>query len=212
VTLSSPVNLRCLAAVSQCASSDPDRYYLQGVLIEIAKSHTTYAATDGRILAAVRLDLGEGGGGELTGAWIIPTAVCRYFKFKHGDMAPVATLSREAGARTLSLSYDGVSRQFEPIDGAFPDWRRCVPSWGRRWRCCAIRSELSHALGACWAYFSGGSPGARDVGKGRLSIDYNGDAPAIVGWGPEVAGAFGVIIPVRAAAPTVPKWFSYQEE
>jgi hypothetical protein len=212
VTLSSPVNLRCLAAISQCASSDPFRSYLHGVLIEIAKIHTTYVATDGHILAAVRLELGEGGGGELTGAWIIPTAVCRYFKFKQGDMAPVATLSREADARTLSLSYNGVSHQFEPIDGAFPDWRRYVPSGGGDGAVAQFDPNSVMRLARVGHILAGGPPGARAVDKGLLSIDHNGDAPAIVGWGPEVAGAFGVIMPVRAAAPTIPKWFSYREE
>jgi hypothetical protein len=212
VTLSSPVNLRCLAAISQCASSDdPVRYYSHGVLIEIAKSHTTYVATDGYILAAVRLDLGEGGGGELTGAWIIPTAVCRYFKFKQGGMAPVATLSCEADARTLSLSYNGVSHQFEPINDTFPDWRRYVPSGGGDGTVAQFDPNLVMRLARVGHILAGGPPGARDVGK-VLSIDHNGDGPAIVGWGPEVAGAFGIIMPFRAAAPTVPKWFSHQEE
>lgn len=107
---------KVLKAVSLAAAKQDIRYYLNGVLIQIRPDGVFLVATDGsrmhvallkdRIQDAPMLDL------------IIPdTVVANALKVSAGPLA----LKKTDGSWSLGLI------QFEPIQGAFPDWRRVVP-------------------------------------------------------------------------------------
>lgn len=123
--MNATLNARALLAISQCASNENSRYYLQGVLIEIAPRHVTYVATDGNVLAAYRQDVQDGeADNALLGAFIVPLVACKALKPKHSNFA---TLSHIGGSdyRLQGVNIDTI---FQPIDGSFPNWRRVMPS------------------------------------------------------------------------------------
>jgi DNA polymerase-3 subunit beta len=165
------INLKVLAALSLCASTEKTRYYLCGVCVEIAPRHVTYAATDGHVLAAHREELADDAAdNELLGSFIIPTAMCAKFKLKKGA-STVGTIMPDA--EYLIIGYVGERIGFTPVDGTFPDWRRAVPA--------LPTGETKTAQ--FWAHnVSRLASVGTQLGYGAMCIHHDGENPALVDW------------------------------
>lgn len=179
------INLRLLAALSICASTEEARYYLKGVKLEITPRHTTYVVTDGHRLVAHREELADDvESNTMLGDFIIPRANCKAIKFpKHGDAS--ATLSGDASR--LSLEYDGSAISFAPIDASFPDWRRVVPSGEPD----GVIAQFNPRYLADFAKLGA----VLDYGD-EVWVAHNGDSPASVSWDGN-ADTLAVIMPIR---------------
>jgi len=100
-----------LKAALVCASSEESRYYLRGVYLTTSGHMVT---TDGHRMFVARLT-------ERPSIDVI---------LPYADVAAALKL---AGARCTEIEIDLAANrigqiQFTPVDGAFPDWRRVVPT------------------------------------------------------------------------------------
>ena len=130
--MTSTINLKTLAAMTQAASKEQMRIYLCGAAIEVDTHGITYVSTDGHLLLASREELPEDAPrNETLGTWIIPTAECLAAKLGKRDMGEAVFSANKEGKVTLT-SPSGTSRTFQAVDGTFPDWKRVVPQHYQR--------------------------------------------------------------------------------
>ena len=190
------INLKVLAALSLCASTDTRRHYLCGVCVEIAPRHVTYIATDGHVLAAHREELAaDAPDNEMLGSFIIPTAACAKFKLKRGA-STVGTIMPDA--EYLIIAYGAERIGFTPVDGTFPDWRRVVPALptGETKPAQFLASNVSRLADV-----------GTKLGYGAMCIHHDGNSPALVDWQGNT-DTVAVIMPYRIAIePKHPAWF-----
>jgi DNA polymerase-3 subunit beta len=190
------INLKVLAALSLCASTEKIRYYLCGVCVEIAPRHVTYAATDGQVLVAHREELADDTpDNEMLGSFIIPTAACTKFKLKK-RASTVGTIMPDA--EHLIIGYGGERIGFTPVDGTFPDWRRIVPALptGETRPAQFLSSNVSRLANV-----------GTQLGYGAMCIHHNGENPTLVDWQGNT-DTVAVIGPYRVALePKHPAWF-----
>jgi DNA polymerase III sliding clamp (beta) subunit (PCNA family) len=190
------INLKVLAALSLCASTEETRYYLRGVYVEIAPRHVTYAATDGHVLAAHREELADDApDNELLGSFIIPTAMCTKFKFKRGA-STVGTIMPDA--EYLIIAYGAERIGFAPVDGTFPEWRRVVPALptGETKAAQFLPSNVSRLANV-----------GTQLGYGAMCIHHNGYNNTLVDWQGNT-DTVAVIAPhLVDLAPKHPAWF-----
>ena len=195
------IDLRALAAISHCAGTEPTRYHLNGVFVQATSDHVTYVATDSQCLAAVRRKHVESNDELLTGEWIIPTEICRAFKFSSCGAIPTATLKQGAGRLELTLTHKDGTRGFKAIDGTFPNWRRVIPQ--------KFSGEVAQFNPKTMMRLV--KVGEILNGDKQIPITaHNGAGPALARWGTTgcVANAFGLIMPFRGCTPEMPEWFT----
>jgi hypothetical protein len=190
------INLKVLAALSLCASTDKTRYYLHGVYVEIAPWHVTYAVTDGHVLVAHREELADDApDNEMLGSFIIPTAMCAKFKLKKGA-STVGTIMGDA--EDLTIAYGAERIGFKPVDGTFPEWRRVVPAlpMGEIKPAQFLPSNVSRLANV-----------GTQLGYGAMCIHHNGYNNTLVDWQGNT-DTVAVIMPFRVdLAPKHPAWF-----
>lgn len=127
--MSNETALLSIAALKAAAYAAEDaksttRFYLAGVLVEIAADQAIYVATNGHIMFAYR---SVRDAHTLRGNWIIPIATIKALKYRKRG-SPDATLMRTPGPGNLmTIKTQEQSLDFTPIDGTFPDWRKVVP-------------------------------------------------------------------------------------
>lgn len=201
MTKSATINLRALNAISLCASDEETRYYLNGVLVELEANGVRYVATNGHILAGHRDAYpGEATENLLTGAFIIPAAICKAFKLVTSDVMNLATLTLRDDGR-LELTRGDESRVFDAIDGTFPDYMRVIPS--------APNGKPAHYNPAYLAIMQKVGSVLRAAKRGSAvipQIAQDDSGPGLINW-LELPESFGVIMPVRVSEkPSVPEW------
>lgn len=192
------INLRTLRAVAIAMSTEDSRYYLNGVLVECRADSVTYVATDGHRMIAMRMAIEspeEFEGGILTGDFIIPAEICNAYKPTGKSWAGDCDVLARDG-ESLKLAKAG--RVFKPVDGTFPDWRRCVPR------------ETSGIVGHYNATYVGDfAKFLKLMGQsGQPFIQHNGESPALVRFA-SVDSAFAVLMPMRMGAREgLPAWMN----
>ena len=183
--MTSALNLRVLAALSICASTEETRYYLNGVKVEITPRHTTYVVTDGYRLVAHREELHKDLEDNTTlGDFIIPLARCKAIKLKKYETG-AATISGDSAR--LTIDHDGAAVSFKPVDGDFPDWRRAIPSGAPS----GATAQFSPKYLADFAKVGA----VLDYGD-KVWVAHNGDSPASVSWNGNT-DTLAVIMPIR---------------
>lgn len=113
---------RALRAALEFAATQDIRYFLNGIKIEATKTHTTYVATDGHRMIAVRHEAEN----EQEAEMIIPVAVA-----KIASKGAIKTIGGEKVSLTIDkLQYDISTPNgrliFTPIEGNFPEWRKAM--------------------------------------------------------------------------------------
>lgn len=121
--------LKELIERTQFAMAQQDvRYYLNGLLLEIANGKLTAVATDGHRLAMCSVDLpSDKTTAELRQVIVPRKAVQELARLlEDSDQPVVVTLS----ANHIQFATDGVSLTTKQIDGRFPDYQRVLPKGG----------------------------------------------------------------------------------
>ena len=191
------VSLKALYAAACAASTEPTRFYLNGVCVEISLRQVVYVATDGHILFAHREVVEPDN--DLVGAWIIPSGAIKAAKARK-SRADLAILEGEPGKLELSLKLpDGPDLEFKAIDGTFPDWRRVIPSRTRQ----DIPPPLFNPdhLQRLWK-------AGKILGEQVVGLGYNDTSPALIEYA--TSDTLGVIMPMYNPVATVvrPVWAS----
>ena len=163
-----------LKAALVCASTDQVRYYINGVYVDPAGF---LVSTDGCRLFCGKLD-----GALPFEGWTIPR-----------DAIKRALAGYKA--HDIEVARDRVGDvACQPVDGAFPDWRRVVPP-----QLSGVTAQFNPAyvadMGAIGLLLSG----RRKSDSGLIAhIHHNGDGPAGVTF-PECGDAFAILMPIRTA-------------
>lgn len=198
--MTSTINLRVLAALSICASTEETRYYLNGVKVEITPRHVTYVVTDGHRLVAHRETLADDAADNATlGDFIIPLVQCKAIKLgKRDDGA--ATIAGDASR--LTIERDGAAVSFKPVEGSFPDWRRVLPS--------SIDGVTAQFNPKYLADFA--KVGAMLEYGDKVWVSHNGDSPASITWSGNV-NTLAVLMPIRIGRDLTfrPSWLDAAE-
>lgn len=186
------VHLPTLAAMVPFASKDPRRPYLHGVSLTTDADSATYVATNGHVLAARRLVVPDAAlRNDLVGSWIIPADICKAVKLGRKDN-PYARLHQPA-VGTLSIAHDGIRRTFDPVVGAFPDWRSIAPR-GALTGSLAAKTKDGRGLTVNGRYLAAIDAFGETLDLGTCAIGWNsGDASVFV-W---ADGSFCLLMPKR---------------
>lgn len=96
------------------------RYYLNGLLFEIANKELTLVATDGHRLAVSKVDVDC----DFEARFILPRKAAALVRktLKTGDSVVITHLDK-----MVEFTIGDVSILSKLIEGAFPEWRRVVP-------------------------------------------------------------------------------------
>jgi len=189
--------LRTLAAVALFAENARAKTYrpnLRGVHVTTERDHTTYVATDGAALLAIRRPAVN----DLLDSWIIPADKIAVLKAPARG-SDEATLSVMTDGWLQIVAPDGVRVPLQPVnDMPFPDWRTAVP-----------RTPANEPAAYDPDYLARMHKAAKVADLGSPVLTYNGPtAPAIVTFA-RYADALGLVMPVRdtyAAEPAIPAW------
>ena len=117
------------------------RYYLNGLLLEVAEGRVTAVATDGHRLACCERAAEVSSPG--TQQVIVPRKAVGELLRILGDGEALATL--ELGTSHIRVLVPGVRFTAKLIDGRFPDYERVIPAGGER-HLVADREPLREAL------------------------------------------------------------------
>lgn len=107
---------RLLAAVSRAMAEKDVRYYLHGLLVEVAGFEVRLVATNGHIAAAARFTIDTAS---------MLSAIMPYAAIKHAIATKADTVVLELDS---SCKYSLAGLAFSPVEGKFPDYRRIFPS------------------------------------------------------------------------------------
>lgn len=125
------VPLRTLKAALQVAAAKDIRYYLNGVLVLAWVNETRCVATDGHMLAAMRVEQGNDvPTGNAPVELITPRDVLDGIKATATQVQATACVLEgpdESGRWTLQVGASEM-RVFAPVEGRFPEYSRVVPS------------------------------------------------------------------------------------
>lgn len=120
------INTDIFAAASLFKATQDIRYYLNGLYLESGPKGARLVATDGHTMCIAQI-LGE----YPVTSIIIPTSLAAIVKHKAKSSRVVELEFSEevspAGAREISLSFDGSKTIGKEIEGRFPDFQRVVP-------------------------------------------------------------------------------------
>lgn len=134
--------LKKLIEKTQFAMAQQDvRYYLNGMLFEIARQRVRTVATDGHRLALSELQVATGFD-ELTQVIVPRKAVLELQRLLD---AGEETVTLRIGVGQIEVDLDAVRMTSKLIDGRFPDYERVVPDRGDK-RMEADRETVRRAL------------------------------------------------------------------
>lgn len=199
MTDTATLHLRTLAAVAIFAENARAKTYrpnLRGVHVTTERDHTTYVATDGAALIAIRRPAAN----TLLDSWILPADKIAVLKAPARG-ADEAELSVMTDGWLQIVAPDGVRVPVQPVDIPFPDWRTAVP-----------RAPSNEPAAYDPDYLARMRKAAKLAGLGSPVLTYNGPtAPALVTFA-GCADALCAIMPVRGAytaEPTIPAWVAH---
>jgi hypothetical protein len=191
------VNAQTFARVALAQSSDPGRYYLNGVCIQPHPDGAIMAATDGHMLLAAHDAAGQG-----------PTAPAGVIVnlgkegLKAAAKGKLLTIDPDTGQARVDGLW--ISPGSTIVDGAFPDWRRILP------RPAEGQAELT-ATDACFdaRLLATLGKALNDTKHHPLTIRGADAASPHLITGNLAPHLFGVCMPIRhtpADAAAVPAW------
>lgn len=198
------VRAEIIAALKLFAADKDVRFYLNGINLEIGATESRLVATNGYSLGCFRIESEQPEVTTPLGNIIIPNDLLKPIKAKgmveiligpletkkdaEGEEVPVSS------ARPVTLTYAGVSMSGKTLDGAFPDWRRVIPS-----KVSGEAAQFNPAYVGLLAKVA-----AALYGKSKyVGIGFNGNDAALLDFGDE--NFVGVLMPLRPNAVTAPR-------
>lgn len=116
------------------------RYYLNGLLLEVAAKRLRAVATDGHRLSLCDVDLDEPA--AIAQQVIVPRkGVMELQRLLHGDGKATVAI----GTNHIRVELDGIRFTSKLIDGRFPEYERVIPETNGN-HLLADREQLRHAL------------------------------------------------------------------
>ncbi len=190
------VPLRTLKALLHVAAAKDIRFYLNGVFVQAWGNETRCVATDGHMLAAMRVEQGNDvPAGDSPIELIIPRDVLDSIKATATQVQATACVLEgpdDAGRWTLQVGASEM-RVFAPLDGKFPDYRRVIPN-----RVTRVVAQVNPALLArmwsCIETMNGKSKSGKSI---DMHLHHNGEGGVLVTS--KHNNFVGVIMPVRGA-------------
>jgi hypothetical protein len=186
------VNPRYIRSLRHLMAKNDIRYYLCGVhILADEKRGKFYTATNGHLLGVYH-EAWADGETPFSAELIVPGDVVKALK-PAKDL--LANLIQRADGR---WAFDGLSADFTPVDGKFPDWQRIIPR--------QVSGEQAHYNYDYLADFN--ACGREGWGcKYSVEVYQNGLSTALVKNGcPDFVGA---IMPMRVAGDaTLPEWLN----
>lgn len=131
VLVTSESLLKLIDNVGFCMSSEPTRYYLNGLLLQATKGQLRAVATDGHRLALS--DIPDPGGAATafpSGGVIVPRKTVR--EMKRMLEGSETLLLRVSSQKIHIATPKGDQLTSKVIDGAFPDYERVIPKGNER--------------------------------------------------------------------------------
>lgn len=197
-TFSFTIDLRAVKAAAYAMGKDETRYHLKGVCLDISPTMGAVAvATDGcRLIACLAAEPNAVPSIPTARAVIIPADTVKRIKLsRHVFDATI----RENGDGTWSVLYGDDILTFRPIDAAFPEWRRVLPSHRDAGARAHINPDfLADFKSAGEVYVKGTQPAVIEHGEDPAWVLFRDDIPAV-----------GVVAPMRrhvADRMNVPAW------
>lgn len=178
-----------LSAVKLFASKQDVRYYLNGVCFEIGRYESQLAATNGHVLAVLRVESDQPSISEPLRV-IIPLEGLAHVKKKGDVTVSVGSPADEySNAYPVTVEAGGVSWSGLAIDGSYPDWRRLVPR--------ELSGEAAQYNPDYVIQFQTAGWLLHQLGRrAGVAIGHNGLNAAVVDVG--IKNFFGIIMPQQA--------------
>ena len=131
-----------IADVGFAMAQQDVRYFLNGMLLEIAQSHSRAVATDGHRLAMSTVDAENSGVGQRTRAIVPRKGVLELNRLidDGGDH-----IELQLGGNHLRVQSGAYTLTTKLVDGQFPDYEKVIPSDASR-SMIADRESLRHAF------------------------------------------------------------------
>lgn len=172
-----------LAAALHFAGKQDIRYYLNGLLIEVAPTETRVAATDGNCAAVLRTLQINDERFEIT----VPRATV--------ELALKMKIEKMDLIRDTNNYWSLSGIRFEPVDGKFPDYRRIIPGH--------CSGKAAHGFNP--EFFGRCAKVGKDLGYGQLhpTIRQNGDDAALAHFYAKDE-FIGVLMPLRGYTEKMP--------
>lgn len=197
-----------IIAVLKLFAADKDiRNCLNGINLEIGRRESRFVATNGVVLGCFRIESEQPEVGAPLTNIIIPNDLLKPIKPSSGLVEiTIGDPDKDDGGGkdgpvsnirpvTLTLAYDGLSLSGKTLDGAFPDYRKVIPSKVSG-QPAQFDPRLIGILGKAWSILHG----SKRNYYARLGL--NGEAAALVSLGTE--DFVGVIAPMRVDAADIP--------
>ena len=190
------VNANLFARVAVAQSSDPGRYYLQGVCIQPHPrgEGVTLTATDGSILIAAHDPKADPA--TLPAGGIIVNL--GKDGLKAARKGQTVTIDPATGDASVDNAWRSASTTI--VDGAFPDWRRILPQGDQVATGAAFDVKILSRLGDALCDWRKSSHGLTMRGADDAS-------PHIIACDTPDAAIFAVCMPIRHTPPAgLPAW------
>lgn len=191
-----PINRTHLRAVSLFAASKDIRYYLNGVLVQVTAKAVRLVGTDGHALLIGQTEFETAPDTDVV-KMIVPIDVCKRFA-ADADKTPIFIWP--IGAGRYKMESVGLSINFTPVDGTFPDYENvAVLPKSTSGEPCQFDPQLVARAGKA-AAIVGSKTHACPV------IAYNGQRSSLIHF-PTDANLIGVLMPMNLPSMSgLPNW------
>ena len=182
--------LNAIKAINHLAATKDIRFYLNGILIEATKTHTTLVATDGHVLGVYKNEEENEIPEETKFEFILPNDTLKNLKSAiiKGELISLEFEPDETSkVNSVIIKSLSITLTTQTIDAKFPDWRRVLPR--------ETTNELGHYNPELPARFI---KVAKEFGKkpDNINLHQNGtSAAALTIEG--IQNFLGVVMPIR---------------
>ena len=182
--------LNAIKAISHLSATKDIRFYLNGILVEATKTHTTLVATDGHVLGVYKNEEENEIPEETKFEFILPNDTLKNLKSAiiKGELISLEFEPDETSkVNSVIIKSLSITLTTQTIDAKFPDWRRVLPR--------ETTNELGHYNPELPARFI---KVAKEFGKkpDNINLHQNGTSAAALTID-GVENFMGVVMPTR---------------
>ena len=182
--------LNAIKAISHLSAAKDIRFYLNGILVEATKTHTTLVATDGQILGVYKNEEENEIPENLKYQFILPNDALKNLKpsIIKGELISLEFEPDEnSKVNTVIIKSVLITLTTQTIDAKFPDFRRVLPR--------ETSNEAGHYNPELLAKFI---KVAKEFGKkpGNINLHQNGTSAAALTIN-DIPNFLGVVMPMR---------------
>ena len=122
--------LNAIKAINHLSATKDVRFYLNGILVEATKTHTTLVATDGHVLGVYKNEEENEIPENIKYKFILPNDVLKNLKasiIKNELVSLEFEREEDWNVKSVIIKSLSCSLMTQTIDAKFPDWRRVLP-------------------------------------------------------------------------------------